>query len=122
VTARPFELDMPILQRDSLGPKTTTPALDSPPVSLSGINRAAVTSQCVYHSNATKGIRIHVLPSSDGLRWGAPALFSADCKPGQSARTTWPLDLHARFVKILVENPDPAETVTNVDVCVRLGG
>jgi len=121
-TSRPFEFDMPILQRDSLGPKTTTPVLDSPPVSLSGIQLATVTAQCVYHPKAAKGIRIHVLPSSDGLRWGAPGLLSADSKPGQSARTTWPLGLNARYVKILVENPDPSESVANVDVTVRLGG
>jgi hypothetical protein len=121
-TARPFDLDMPVLQRETLGPKTATPLADSPPVSLNGIARATVTAQCVYHAKATKGLRIHVLPSDDGAQWKQPVLLSSDCKPGQSSRTTWPLDLRPRFIKIVVENPDSAESVANVEIMVRLGG
>jgi hypothetical protein len=121
-TARPFDLDIPILQRETLGPKTTAPLADSPPVSLSGIVRATVIAQCVYRVKATKGLRIHVLTSDDGVQWKPPVLLSSDCKPGQSSRTTWPLDLRSRFVKILVENPDSAESVSNVETMVRLGG
>jgi len=121
-TSRPFEIEMPILQRESLGPKTTTPALDSPPVSLDGIHRATVTVECIYPPKATKGIRVHVLPSSDGLHWKPPIVFSTGCKPGQTSRTTLPLDRSERFVIILAENPDPAESVAKVDVTVRLGG
>lgn len=121
-TSRPFDLDMPVLQRESLGPRTTTPAIDSPPVSLSGIRRAVVTAACVYHPRATQGLRVHLFSSRDGLRWSEPAFLSAPCRPGESGRATWPLGLDAPFVKILVENPDPSESVANVSVTVRLGG
>jgi hypothetical protein len=121
-TSRPFELDMPVLSRESLGPKTITLAVDSPAVSLRGIQRAFVTARCAYRPKAAKGIRIHVLPSSDGARWNPPTAFSTNCTPGQAERTTLPLDRSARFVKILVENPDPSESVANVEVTVRLGG
>jgi hypothetical protein len=121
-TARPFELDMPVFHRETLAPKTATPRADSPPISLNGISRATLSVGCVYHAKATKGLRIHVLSGSDGMKWKPSTVFSSDCKPGQPARTTRALDLEARFIKVLAENPDPSESVTDVDIAMRLGG
>jgi hypothetical protein len=60
VTQRPFSLDMPVLNIESLdGGKTTTLA-DSPPVSLGHITRLALTAECTYGAGAEKPIRIHV--------------------------------------------------------------
>jgi hypothetical protein len=123
-TARPFELEMPILQRETLGPKTATCEVDSPPIRMNGIARVTLLARFVSGPKATHGLRIHVLRSSDGSQWNEADVFPAACQPGRQTQMTKPLDPGSlsRLVKILVENPDPAESVTGVEVTVRLGG
>jgi hypothetical protein len=120
-TARPFELDMPVLHRPTLGPGQSTSASESPPVSLRGLSRASVTVQGTRGPKATKGIRIQVLRSDDGSSWKTAEVFEAESRAGQTMRRTFPLNLASKFAKILVENPDPSESLTDLTVTAKLG-
>jgi hypothetical protein len=119
-TARPFELDMPVIRRSTLGPGQSTPPTDSPPVNLRGLSRATVTVDSVPGPKATHGLRIQVLRSEDGSQWRTAEVFEGDGTAIRTARRTPPLNLDSRFAKILVENPDPSESHTVLAVTVKL--
>jgi hypothetical protein len=120
-TARPFELDMPIIRRAMLGPGQSTLPTDSPPISLRGLNRSAVTAECILDPKASRGLRIQVLRSADGSQWRTAEVFGDDGNAVRTARSTFPLTLDSRFAKIVLENPDPSARMTDLAVTVRLG-
>ena len=119
-TARPFELDMPVVRRATLGPGQSTPPTDSPPVSLRGLSGATVIAESVPGPRATQSLRIQVLRSEDGSQWKTAEVLDGDGASVRAARRTFPLTLNSRFAKILVENPDPSESHTNLAVTVKL--
>jgi len=123
VTERPFSLDMPVLNLESLDAGKTTPLDDSPPVCLSNAKKAALTAECTYSQNAKKALRIHVRSSYDGINYDTSDLYTFDneVKPGQLSRKTFELDTKVRFIKVLVENPDESESVSNVRITASLG-
>ena len=124
VIETPFQLDMPILTRDTVDTNTTTPLIDSPPVCLGNVKRVALTAQCTYSPKATRPIGIQVRSSSDGIRYDKTDLcrFDNDLKPGGHASKTFKLDTQVPFIKVLVENPDPSESVSEVTITATLGG
>lgn len=124
VTERPFSLDMPVLNLESLGPGKTTRLDDAPPVCLGNVKRVALTVECTYRRSAKKAIRIHVRSSYDGINYDTTDLytFNSDVKPGQLSRRTFELDAKVRFIKILVENLDDSESISNVKITATLGG
>ena len=97
---------------------------DAIPVSLSHITRVALTAECTYSSKAKQGARIHVVSSPDGIHYDTTDLytFDSDFNPGQKVQRTFDLDTHVRFIKILMENLDQNEIVSEVKVSVTLGG
>lgn len=123
-TATPFALDMPVLNRETLAPKTTTALIDSPPVCLSNVKQVALTAECTYSPNATGGIRIHVRSSYDGIHFDTTDLYTLEmeCNAGQLARKTFELDTKVRFLKVLVGNSDESESISNVTITATLGG
>ena len=48
--------------------------------------------------------------------------FEHAFEPGTTFRKTFELDTNVRFIKVLVENKDPAESVSNVKITATLGG
>jgi hypothetical protein len=124
VMQRPFKLVMPLLNLPSLGPETTTPMSASPAVALSHVSRAAITAECTYGERSKVGIRLHVRSSPDGLKYDTSDLYSFehDCERGQTCRKTFELDTNVRFVKVLVENSDSAESVSTIKITATLGG
>ncbi|MFH1918573.1 MAG: hypothetical protein ABIP48_01620 [Planctomycetota bacterium] len=124
VTSTPFRLDMPVLGRGVLAPKTATLLADSPPVCLAGVERVALTAECVYSRKTNSGVQVHVHSSYDGVRYDTTPLHSlvVPLKPGELVRKTFELDTAARFIKVLVENLDPAESVADVKITATLGG
>ena len=123
-TETPFSLDMPVLNVDSLGPGRTTTLADSPPIGLGSIAHASLTAQCTYTGNATEPIRVHVRASYDGVAYDTADLstFDNDLAPNATGRRTVGLDTNVRFVKVLVENRDRSEPVSDVKVVATLGG
>lgn len=123
-TATPFRLDVPVLSRKTLGPKATMSLLDSPPVCLDAVSRVALTVECTHSKKATSGIRIRVRSSYDGMHYDSTDLYRFDelARPGRSWQKTFELDTGVRFIKVLVENADAAEAVSNVKLTATLGG
>ena len=123
-TQRPFRLDMPVLNLESLAPGETTPLLKSPPVCLSNIKGIAITAQCKYDKDAKKPIRLHVVSSTDGLVYDTTDLytFENDFKAGETARKTVDLNTNVRFIKIIVENQDMSKSVSEVKITATLKG
>lgn len=117
---RPFSLKMPIVILDSIAPGvTTTLSLqDTKAVSLGNINRAALTISCRFEASAKKGIRLHVRSSPDGLEYDTvdKQTFEVLANPGSEVRQSFDLDTNTRFIKLLIENQDAAESVH--DICV----
>ncbi|MHC4692340.1 MAG: glycoside hydrolase family protein [Planctomycetota bacterium] len=124
VTRRPFSLNMPVLNIESLGAGETTKLADSPPISLGHITRLALTAECRYTDGAEKPIRVHIRSSYDGLKYDTMDLhtFDNDLRIGGKARKTVRFEPKVGFIKVLVENPDQDEEVSDVKVIVTLGG
>lgn len=122
-TQTPFSIDMPVLDLPTLAAQTTTALEDSPSICLSHINRFALTAECSYSSNAKKPIRIHIRGSYDGVKYDTVDLYTlvSVLQPSRKARRTFPLESKVRFVKILVENADASESVSELRIIAHLG-
>jgi hypothetical protein len=122
-TQTPFRIDMPTLVLPSLGPKTTSGLEDAPPINLSNVSRVALTAECTYHAAAKAGIRVHLRASYDGLSYDTVDLYSIDheFRSGQLVRKTVNIDPRAKFIKILVQNLDAMQSVSDLKVTVTLG-
>ncbi len=123
-TQRPFSLDMPVLVAEKLAAGTSTKLEDSPPVCLSHITGVSLTAQCTYDKDAKMPIRIHVVSSTDGLVYDTTDLFAFenDFKPVETARKTIDLNTNVRFIKIMVENQDKSNSVSELKITATLKG
>lgn len=124
VTQRPFSLDMPVLNLERLGPNKVTALADSPPIYLGNTTDVTLTAECAYTKKARRSIRVHVRASYDGVNYDTSDLtsFNNDFEPGKTARKTLELDTKVRFIKVLVENIDESEGVSDVRVIATLSG
>ncbi|MBA7707961.1 hypothetical protein ES703_116846 [subsurface metagenome] len=124
VTQRPFSLDMPVLNLERLGPNKSTALADSPPICLGNATDVTLTAECAYTKKARRPIRVHIRASYDGVNYDTADLISFynDFRPGETARRTSELDTKVRFIKVLVENLDESEGVSDVRVIATLGG
>ncbi len=122
-TQRPFSLKMPVLNLASLGSGRTTGLADCPAIGLSSITRLALTVRCTYSEQAKNGIRIHVVASADGMAYDTNDLFTLETafKAGRMVQKSFDLNTSVRFIKVMVENPDKSETVTNLKINLSLG-
>jgi hypothetical protein len=123
-TQSPFCIPMPVLSLDRLGPAECSSLDACPTLSLEHIRRCALTLDCKFGSAAGAGLRLHVRSSPDGLRYDTADLAAFDL--AQQARTvcrqTFDLDCGARFVKLMVENLDADQPVTDVSLTATLKG
>ncbi|MFC1738905.1 hypothetical protein ACFL1G_07655 [Planctomycetota bacterium] len=136
VTQRSFSFDMSILAMDVLKAgelttivegkrdKTYKEDYDCPPISLGHISRFAMTAECTYSKNAKKGLRIHIRGSYDGIHYDTADLyaFDNDFKPGKIGRKTVEFRPGVRFIKVLVENLDSSEDISDLRIMASLGG
>ncbi len=123
-TQRPFSLRMPVLNLDSLKAGKTTSLADSPRLSVGNITRLALTLECGYGRNSKTPLRLHVRSSADGMNFDTTDLYSFDhaLQPGQTSRKTVEIEPKVQFIKIIVENPDRSQSVSDVKVTATLGG
>lgn len=123
-TERPFQLTMPVLHRETLGPLAATALADSPPLCLGSGAQVELSVECNHSSRATKGIRVHVRASDDGLRWGETDTlsFDLDLRTKGTSRASRVVEPKPRFLKVLIMNLDPAESASGVTVTARLRG
>ena len=126
VMQRPFSLDMPLLNLPLLEAGTTTPLSSevTPAVALSHVDRVAITVECTYDERSKRGVRLHVRSSPNGRKYDTTDLYTFvhAFEPGQTCRNTFELDTNVRFIKVLIQNADPAESVSNVKITATLGG
>ena len=122
--SRPFQLDMPLPHLDSLGPKSVTPHGRGPPINLTGVREVSLRLTCTYGAKATGPVRIHVLPSDDGLRWQSSDAqqLDADFQPAQTIHQTFRLSGKSKYIQVLLENTDASEPVSALDAVATLGG
>ena len=124
VTQKPFSLDMPIIQLDSLDGSAVMTLNDTPPINLSHVSRFALSAQCRYDKIVGNGhVVLHVRASANGKEYDTEDLFtlSLGAKPGKLVRKTFDLRTAARYVKVIVANYD-MKPVTDVKVVAILGG
>ncbi|MFC1738492.1 hypothetical protein ACFL1G_05520 [Planctomycetota bacterium] len=123
VTETGFSFDMPVLVRETLDAGAITILEDSPPVSLSNVKRLALTAECRYTEKADEAILIHVISSPNGIKYDTSDLFllKNNFEPGKTVRKTFDLQTNVRFIKVLVENPDKTEAVSDIFITATLG-
>ena len=121
---RPFTLQMPVLNLETVAAGATTSLDDCPPISLNHMTRLALTAECAYGAGAREPLKIHVRSSVDGLNYDTVDLYAFEngYAPGQTGRRTVEMDPKVRFIKVLLENQDPRESVSDVKVTATLGG
>ncbi len=123
-TQRPFSFRMPVLNLESLGAGRTTTLEDSLRISTGNITRLALTIEGTYSRTARNPLRIHLRSSADGMNFDTTDLYTFDhaLQPGQTSRKTVELEPKVQFIKIIVENPDRSQSVSDVKVTATLGG
>jgi hypothetical protein len=118
----PFRFDMPVLEVPVLAPGGRTSLDDAPPVCLTGVSLALTVEG--RSAGAGEGrLRLRAATSPDGVRYDTEDLLSVDlpCGAGGIARRTVDVPTHARFLKPIVENPDPAVPLADVRITATLG-
>ena len=123
-TQRPFRLAMPILFIDSLEGSAISSLESCPPISLEHISHLSITVECTYPADGKAGLMVHVRPSYNGINYDTEDLYTFDIpfKPGKKISKTFELTPKIIFVKVLVENLDTSQKITNVKVTATLGG
>jgi len=124
VTQKPFNIDLPALVLDKLVAGATSNLYDAPPVCLGNISSISLSAECEYSGRATKPLRIHVRASYDGLNYDTVDLYTLDnvLEPGHLSRKTFRLSSGMRFIKVIAENLDEEESISNVEIIVSIGG
>jgi len=122
-TSRPFRFDMPVIATDGLGAGAETDMDDCPPISTENINSFALTVECSYGAAAKAGLRAKVFPSYDGLHYDTEPTLSFDnfFQAGQCCRRTVAVDPAVKFAKVVLENLDGSNAVTDAKVVATLG-
>ena len=120
VLQRPFSLYMLLLHIDTLAPLAQTKLLGCPPVSLSQVGGIALTAECRYSPKASRLICIHVRSSPDGYEYNTSDLFVFDkyLYSGETIIKTFNLITSVRFIKIIVENLDESESVSEIKITI----
>ena len=101
VMERPFRLDIPLVELETLaaGAATSSSPDQSPAVALSHATSVAITSQCTFAADATKGIRLHVRSSPDGKSWDTVDIHTFDPQfaAGAATRQTFSFRPNVKF-------------------------
>jgi len=101
-----------------------------PAICLQPGETLALTFECTYPAEASRPAKVHVYTSYDGERWdteeqrdasGRPIFGDVALRPGDVLRQTTGLSVSARFIKVTVENPDPAQSIRDVKVIATFG-
>jgi len=113
-----------VLDEATIAAGATTVLGDCTAIDLSGGPATlALTIEATYNGAATQGIKIHVRTSYDDTNYDTEDWdsWTPGFGAGLSIRQTKHYDTSPMYVKILVENLDPAQTVTAVKVISTRG-
>ncbi len=83
----------------------------------------ALTIEATYNVAATLGIRIHVRTSFDGISWDTQDwdVWNPAFAAGVAIRQAEHYDTSPMYARVLVENLDPAQAVTLINVIATVG-
>ena len=83
----------------------------------------AITVEATYNGAATQGIRVHVRTSHDGTNYDTEDWdsWNAGFTAGATVRQTKHYDTDPYAVKVLIENLDAAQAVTNLRAIATVG-
>ncbi len=120
---KPFMLDMPVWNLASLAGGTQTALEEACLLKIESLGRLALTVRCRYGSKAKEGLRLRVKSSSDGCCFDTTdwQTVQLEVRPGQQMQQTVSLPTNVRFIKVLVENPDASDKVTDIGVIASMG-
>ncbi len=124
VTQTPFNLEMPVLNIDKLGGGKSTTVEKCNPISIGNVTGVSITAGCKYAKNASKPLRVHILGSADGLTYDTSDLasFEIEVKAGEKAQKTFDVNTNARFLKVVIENADGSQEVSDIVIKASLSG
>ncbi len=106
-----------ILDEASIAALAITVLGDCAAIDLSGTPLTlALTVEATYDALATAGIKVHVRSSYDGIVYDTQDWdsWTVGFTAGGSIRETRNYDTDPMYLKVLIENLDPAQAVTNV--------
>jgi hypothetical protein len=113
-----------VLDEASIAAGATTAIGDCDDIDLSGgASALALTVEATYNGAATQGIKVHVRTSYDGTNWDTEDWDSWNARftAGDSIRQTKNYDTDPMYLRVLIENLDPAQAVTGVKVISAVG-
>jgi hypothetical protein len=118
-----YKVAFPILMVDSLGPRQGSRLQNCLPIGLEAASTLAITTECVYDSDAKAGLRLHVRASDDGVHFDTVDLYTLDTdfQAGKTVRKTMELRPTVKYAKVVVENLDAARAVNAVKVTATVG-
>ena len=89
----------------------------------SGYNTLAITIETTYNAAATRGIRLHVMTSYDDVDYDTEDwdMWEPNFDAGATIRQTKIYDTDPAYVRVLVENLDAAQAVTNTIIHSTVG-
>ncbi len=123
-TQTPFSIPMPVLSLAQLGAGEASSLDACPTVSLEHIRRCSLTVECTFGSPAGAGVRLHVRSSANGFDYDTEdlAAFELAHAPGHPCQQTFDLDCGVRFVKVIIENLDADQPISDVRLTATLRG
>lgn len=89
-----------------------------------GVSGLALTVKCSFDAAATLGIRVHVVSSYDGVNFDTQDFdtWLPTFIAGATIQVTKVYDVSVAYLAVIIENLDPAKTVTTVSVYSTVRG
>lgn len=83
----------------------------------------ALTVAATYNALATRGLRVHVRTSPDDVSYDTADwdVWDAGFAAGAAIRETQNYNVDPMYLKVLIENLDPARAITNILVTASMG-
>lgn len=113
-----------VLNEASIAAGDTTDIGDCADIDLSGgPPTLAVTVEATYNAAATLGVRVHVRSSYDGTNWDTEDwdVWDAGFTAGSSIRETRNYDTDPMYLRVLIENLDSGQAVTDAKAIATVG-
>jgi len=113
-----------ILDEASIAAAATTVLADCDAIDLrNGLGKLTLTIEATYNPAAALGIKVHLRTSYDNAHYDTEDWdsWSANFAAGASIRQTKHYDTSPMYLKVLIENLDGAQPVTDVKVISVVG-
>ena len=118
-----FKIAFPVLALDSLGPRQSSRIEECLPIGMEAASTLALTITGTFPPGAQRGLTLHLRGSCDGVHYDTADLASYGIgpTPGGAVQQTVSLTPSVRFLKVIIENRDPAQPATAIRVQATVG-